>query len=104
MLLGEASYGLYLLQMPLFQALGGKYEWSAAAMLGFFALLVALSLPTSRSKSRRSAGSASAALFRSRIKSSGRAEIITEDQKIKRTENVSVSDLLIVLWYSSLSS
>jgi peptidoglycan/LPS O-acetylase OafA/YrhL len=45
-LLGEASYGLYLLQMPLFQALGGKFEWSAATMLGFFAFLVALSIAT----------------------------------------------------------
>jgi len=43
-LLGEASYGLYLLQMPLFQALAGKYEWSLARMVGFFALLVALSI------------------------------------------------------------
>ncbi|MGZ3440585.1 MAG: acyltransferase family protein [Polyangia bacterium] len=43
-LLGEASYGLYLLQMPLFQAIGGKYEWSLARMLGFFALLVATSI------------------------------------------------------------
>lgn len=40
-LLGEVSYGLYLLQMPLFQAIGGKYEWSAAMLTGYFALLVA---------------------------------------------------------------
>jgi peptidoglycan/LPS O-acetylase OafA/YrhL len=45
-LLGEASYGLYLLQMPLFQALAGKYEWSLPRMLGFFALLVTLSIVT----------------------------------------------------------
>lgn len=43
-LLGEASYGLYLMQLPLFEALAGKYEWSWARMLGFFALLVALSI------------------------------------------------------------
>jgi peptidoglycan/LPS O-acetylase OafA/YrhL len=43
-LLGEASYGLYLLQMPLFAAIAGKYEWPLAAMLGFFALLVAGSI------------------------------------------------------------
>jgi peptidoglycan/LPS O-acetylase OafA/YrhL len=45
-LLGEASYGLYLLQIPLFQALGGKYEWPLTRMLGFFALLVAASIAT----------------------------------------------------------
>jgi peptidoglycan/LPS O-acetylase OafA/YrhL len=45
-LLGEASYGLYLMQIPLFQALAGKYEWSLARMLGCFALLVALSIAT----------------------------------------------------------
>jgi len=45
-LLGDASYGLYLLQMPLFQAIGGKYEWSLLGMLGFFALLVATSIVT----------------------------------------------------------
>jgi peptidoglycan/LPS O-acetylase OafA/YrhL len=45
-LLGESSYGLYLLQIPLFQALGGKYEWSLAGMSGFFALLVVLSVVT----------------------------------------------------------
>ncbi len=45
-LLGEASYGLYLLQIPLFQALGGKYEWRLPTMLGFFALLVATSIAT----------------------------------------------------------
>ncbi|HEX9102626.1 MAG TPA: hypothetical protein VF997_10495, partial [Polyangia bacterium] len=45
-LLGEASYGLYLLQIPLFQALGGKYEWRLPAMLAFFALLVAMSIAT----------------------------------------------------------
>jgi peptidoglycan/LPS O-acetylase OafA/YrhL len=43
-LLGEASYGLYLLQMPLFQAIGGKYEWHLPGMLAFFALLVATSI------------------------------------------------------------
>ena len=43
-LLGEASYGLYLMQIPLFQALDGKYEWSLGHMLGFFALLVAVSI------------------------------------------------------------
>ncbi len=43
-LLGEASYGLYLLQMPLFQAIGGKYEWSAARLGGYFVLLVAASI------------------------------------------------------------
>ena len=43
-LLGEASYGLYLLQMPLFAALGGKFEWPLAGMVGFFAALVALSI------------------------------------------------------------
>lgn len=43
-LLGEASYALYLLQLPLFQALGGKYEWPAATLFAFFALLVALSV------------------------------------------------------------
>jgi peptidoglycan/LPS O-acetylase OafA/YrhL len=43
-LLGDASYGLYLLQMPLFQAIGGKYEWSLPHMLAFFALLVATSI------------------------------------------------------------
>ncbi len=43
-LLGEASYGLYLLQMPLFQAIAGKYEWPLLRMLGFFALLVAVSI------------------------------------------------------------
>ena len=45
-LLGESSYGLYLLQMPLFEALAGKYEWRLPAMLGFFALLVAASILT----------------------------------------------------------
>jgi peptidoglycan/LPS O-acetylase OafA/YrhL len=45
-LLGDASYGLYLLQMPLFSAIAGKYEWSLAKMLGFFALLVAASIVT----------------------------------------------------------
>ncbi len=45
-LLGEASYGLYLLQIPLFQALGGKYEWRLPTMLAFFALLVATSIAT----------------------------------------------------------
>ncbi|HEX9103847.1 MAG TPA: acyltransferase [Polyangia bacterium] len=45
-LLGEASYGLYLLQFPLFEALGGKYEWRLPAMLAFFALLVATSIVT----------------------------------------------------------
>ncbi|HEX6835512.1 MAG TPA: acyltransferase [Polyangia bacterium] len=45
-LLGEASYGLYLLQIPLFQALGGKYEWRLPTMLAFFAGLVALSIAT----------------------------------------------------------
>lgn len=45
-LLGEASYGLYLLQIPLFQALDGKFEWPARTMLAFFALLVALSIAT----------------------------------------------------------
>ncbi len=43
-LLGEASYGLYLLQMPLFQAIGGKYEWRLPTLLAFFALLVAASI------------------------------------------------------------
>jgi peptidoglycan/LPS O-acetylase OafA/YrhL len=43
-LLGEASYGLYLLQMPLFAALGGKYEWHLTTMVAFFALLVATSI------------------------------------------------------------
>ena len=43
-LLGDASYGLYLLQIPLFQALHGKYEWPLGTMLGFFALLTALSI------------------------------------------------------------
>ncbi|HEY2743330.1 MAG TPA: acyltransferase [Polyangia bacterium] len=43
-LLGEASYGLYLMQMPLFSALGGKFEWPAARMLAFFGLLCALSI------------------------------------------------------------
>jgi peptidoglycan/LPS O-acetylase OafA/YrhL len=46
LLLGEASYGLYLLQMPLFEAIRGKYEWRLPAMLGFFALLVAASIVT----------------------------------------------------------
>jgi peptidoglycan/LPS O-acetylase OafA/YrhL len=45
-LLGEASYGLYLMQIPLFQALAGKYEWPLWRMLAFFALLVALSIAT----------------------------------------------------------
>lgn len=45
-LLGEASYGLYLLQIPLFQALGGKYEWPLSTMLAFFALLFAASIAT----------------------------------------------------------
>jgi peptidoglycan/LPS O-acetylase OafA/YrhL len=39
--LGEISYGLYLLQMPLFSAIGGKYEWSAARLGAFVLLLVA---------------------------------------------------------------
>ncbi|MDB4970623.1 MAG: carE [Myxococcales bacterium] len=39
-ILGEVSYGLYLLQMPLFQAIGGKYEWSAMTLCGYFVLLV----------------------------------------------------------------
>jgi peptidoglycan/LPS O-acetylase OafA/YrhL len=43
-LLGEASYGLYLLQMPLFQAIHGKYEWPLPTMLAYFALLVAVAL------------------------------------------------------------
>jgi peptidoglycan/LPS O-acetylase OafA/YrhL len=43
-LLGEASYGLYLLQMPLFQTIGGKYEWGPARMAAFFAALVAASI------------------------------------------------------------
>jgi len=43
-LLGEASYGLYLLQMPLFQAIGGKYEWSLLRMVGWFALLLLVSI------------------------------------------------------------
>ena len=45
-LLGEASYGLYLLQIPLFQALDGKYEWHLPAMLAFFTLLVLTSIAT----------------------------------------------------------
>lgn len=45
-LLGEASYGLYLLQIPLFQALAGKYEWHLPAMLAFFTFLVATSIAT----------------------------------------------------------
>ncbi len=45
-LLGEASYGLYLMQMPLYQALHGKYEWPLPRMVAFFALLVALSIVT----------------------------------------------------------
>jgi peptidoglycan/LPS O-acetylase OafA/YrhL len=32
--------------MPLFSAIAGKYEWSLAKMLGFFALLVAASIVT----------------------------------------------------------
>ena len=43
-LLGESSYGLYLLQMPLFEAIAGKYEWHLPAMLAFFALLVVASI------------------------------------------------------------
>ena len=43
-LLGEASYGLYLLQMPLFQAIGGRYEWRLGGMLAFFVLLVAAAI------------------------------------------------------------
>jgi peptidoglycan/LPS O-acetylase OafA/YrhL len=46
LLLGEASYGLYLLQMPLFSAIGGKYEWRLPGMLAFFALLVTTSIAT----------------------------------------------------------
>ena len=55
-LLGEASYGLYLLQMPLFAALGGKYEWPLAGMVGFFAALVALSIAVALR--RRASGAA----------------------------------------------
>jgi peptidoglycan/LPS O-acetylase OafA/YrhL len=43
-LLGDASYGLYLLQIPLFQALHGKYEWPLGTMLGFFVLLNAVAI------------------------------------------------------------
>lgn len=42
--LGEASYALYLLQMPLFQAIGGKYEWTAWPLGGYVLLLVAAAL------------------------------------------------------------
>ena len=45
-LLGEASYGLYLLQIPLFQLVGGKYEWRLSTLLAFFTLLVATSIAT----------------------------------------------------------
>jgi peptidoglycan/LPS O-acetylase OafA/YrhL len=43
-LAGEASYALYLLQLPLFEALHGRYEWSLPRLCALFALLFALSI------------------------------------------------------------
>lgn len=42
--LGEASYALYLWQMVLFQALGGRYEWGWPPLAGYLALLMLVAL------------------------------------------------------------
>lgn len=42
--LGEASYALYLLQMPLHQAIGGRYEWTALPLCAFVVGLTAAAL------------------------------------------------------------
>lgn len=44
--LGEASYALYLLQMPLHQAIGGKYEWTALPLAAFVAALTLAAVVT----------------------------------------------------------
>jgi peptidoglycan/LPS O-acetylase OafA/YrhL len=46
--LGDASYALYLLQMPLFQLVGNDYYWRWPTLCGFAALLSAVAYAVHR--------------------------------------------------------